>query len=233
MKDLYVFERKKTRLRDGICCVYKITCKPTGEAYIGVTNAPTPRWNAHVSTSQSTAQTNRLYNSPLSIALRKYGKGSFEREILLYGSREYCLEMEIKCITLYKTMETGFNQSIGGEGGDGYVHPRKGRSMPKIDCYKLSPQDKSRFLEESRRGIHYSKMEWLPISPRWACQILNDNNIPIPGKIFVIPKELRDRLIEEIKSGKDLGEISWWTYGTSAATRALRKAGIYISKSTK
>ena len=97
--------------------VYKITNTKNGKAYVGIAVAhptrPNRRWNSHVHDAK------RGVDYPLYRAIRKYGKGAFERESLFYcGSWEDAEKAENKMIKYYRThvSEGGYNVTWGGQG---------------------------------------------------------------------------------------------------------------------
>lgn len=100
-------------------CIYKITNKINQKIYIGKTSRePELRWKEHL--QYATHQPER-YNTPLYLAMRKYGINNFHFEIVednILDEQELNLK-EQKYIQLYKSMshQNGYNIVLGGDGG--------------------------------------------------------------------------------------------------------------------
>ena len=95
--------------------IYKITNIINGHAYIGQSVNIHRRWKAHFEGAFNVAA--KVYNYPLSRAIRKYSKENFQCEIL-----EICLvnelsEKEKYWINHFNTFAEGYNQGIGGTNG--------------------------------------------------------------------------------------------------------------------
>jgi len=92
--------------------IYKITCKPTGMAYVGQTIDLKRRLQSHKS---KTSVCTYLKN-----AIQKYGWDNFEVETLWEGNIELLCDMEVKFIKEYNTMApNGYNlidsKGVGGK----------------------------------------------------------------------------------------------------------------------
>ena len=118
--------------------VYRLTCRETGKAYVGVTRKrPEERWREHADAASRGATT------LLHRAIRKYGFDSFDREVLRTeeGSSEAMFAAEVGCIAQYGTLVPGgYNLTRGGEGTPGH---------------KMSPEGKAR-LSALRTGTKAS-----------------------------------------------------------------------------
>jgi len=92
--------------------IYKITCKPTGMAYVGQTIDLKRRLQCHKS---KTSDCTYLKN-----AIQKYGWDNFEVETLWEGNIELLCDMEKECIAEHNTMApNGYNlidsKGVGGK----------------------------------------------------------------------------------------------------------------------
>jgi group I intron endonuclease len=102
--------------------VYLITNTINEKLYVGKSNNPNKRWNAHKQTARSgPADTKYSY---LHKAIKKYGSDNFMLEIIdSFPNEELAFAAERNCITFY--LMTGFklyNLTAGGEGSSGYKH---------------------------------------------------------------------------------------------------------------
>jgi group I intron endonuclease len=100
--------------------IYKITNKINGKSYIGQSVNIQRRFNAHKSAAFNL--NNRLYNSPLYRAIRKYGVENFNFEILEECKKEELNDKEIFYINKYEThSKNGYNQDDGGNQASHYT----------------------------------------------------------------------------------------------------------------
>lgn len=92
--------------------IYKATNLITGKSYIGQTNNPIKRRYVHHSLR---AEDDCLFHR----AIQKYGKESFEWEILLIvGTKAQANEAEMRLIHEHNTFKpNGYNMTKGGDGG--------------------------------------------------------------------------------------------------------------------
>ena len=137
---------------------------PNGEMYIGQTSKKEiVRWGEHVRDSKRVNNPS-LYNCPLSIAIRKYGKDSFSVKILESNidTSEDLNQREIYWIKKYNTLftenEKGLNATIGGDGhrlydGDDFRELyNKGLSLMEIaEIYRVSPRTVSANIESTKQ----------------------------------------------------------------------------------
>lgn len=87
--------------------IYKITNKENGKLYIGQSINPKKRFQAHKRSSSPCLA--------LKKAISKYGKKSFEMEVLVWcPDKIYADDVEIKLIEAYKTCIDGYNIREGG-----------------------------------------------------------------------------------------------------------------------
>lgn len=109
----------------GNCFLYKITNLVNDKLYIGITSRPEIRRKEH------------LYGKPrknvslIKQAVIKYGPDNFKFEVICEGSREYIVDLEMKAIALYDTINNGYNIRAGGEDhGSGHKFDKKSNDVP-------------------------------------------------------------------------------------------------------
>ena len=97
--------------------IYKITCLVNNKIYIGQTQKTIQtRFKRHINDALS----GRL-NTKLANAIRKYGKDNFSIcEIDTADTKNELDQKEIKYIKKYNSISNGYNQTIGGDGGNTY-----------------------------------------------------------------------------------------------------------------
>lgn len=86
--------------------LYKITNLVNGKIYIGISCNPKQRWLAHQSPNSNCT---KLKNS-----IQKHGKDNFKFEVICEGSEGYIKDLEPKAISLYDSIENGYNIFLGG-----------------------------------------------------------------------------------------------------------------------
>jgi len=102
--------------------VYKITNTVNGKMYIGLTTGTVKkRWREHICAARM-----GVLEYPLYRAMRKYGTAAFKC-IMIYEAVDKRELQAVECglIAQYGTMTGagGYNQTAGGERGDGMYHP--------------------------------------------------------------------------------------------------------------
>jgi group I intron endonuclease len=103
--------------------IYKITCKPTGMAYVGQTIDLNRRLQCHKS---KTSDCTYLKN-----AIQKYGWDNFEVETLWEGNIELLCDMEKECIAEHNTMAPNGYNLIDAKGVGGKVSETTLQAMIK------------------------------------------------------------------------------------------------------
>jgi hypothetical protein len=131
--------------------IYKHTNNISGKSYIGFTkNTIEERWKEHVLRAYECK-----YNHKFDNALRKYNTDNWIHEILVDNipSLEEAKQKEIEMIAQYDTFVTGYNSTIGGNGGSKIVSEgtkeklrnyRTGKHLSETAKQKLSIFQKSR-----------------------------------------------------------------------------------------
>jgi len=124
-----------------IYSIYKATNKITGKIYIGFDSNWPKRKKRHLSDSFN--NTSRGYNDVFHKAIRKYGKDSFEWEIIYQSlDGEYCKNiMEKHFISEYNSFineknSNGYNMTLGGDGMLGFKHSQESKNKNSISCGK-------------------------------------------------------------------------------------------------
>ena len=184
----------------GGTCVYSITNKVNGMKYIGVTAHAKNRFRDHC---RPTSKTKSYIRS----AINHHGKENFDFEVLVVADRQYCLELEAKMITAYRTLTpNGYNICGGGEGP---VAALRGESHPWFG--KKFTQEHKEKIAASHRGQKRSQE---------FCEKLSAINI---GK--TISEEQRQKISKSL-TGKKL---------TPEHCENMRKSmlGRFVSDETK
>lgn len=106
-----VLEMIKRVLQNSTCCgIYKITCIPTQEIYIGKSTDIKARWTQHCKTAFDCGT---IASSLLHQKMKQYGIENFTFELLEKTSKEQLSEREKYYIEFYKTKEVGLNERKG------------------------------------------------------------------------------------------------------------------------
>jgi len=125
------------------------------EGYIGVSNNPKNRWLRHWKYNG---------NKHLKNAIKKYGWDNLIKEIILFGEKQYCFNIESK---IRPAKQIGWNIAEGGikppttqPRGPNYVSPLKGvsRSTPWLFGRKVSDKEKKLFSERRKVKVKYKNI---------------------------------------------------------------------------
>ena len=121
-------------------CCYMITNDINNKMYIGVTTSFNSRMASHKHSP----------NTKMKIDIDKYGWDSFSKEVLFYGTEDYCYYMEP---ILIKEYNSTYNIMIGGKTGSGVSGEDNGNSKFTdieikniIQCKTLSSCDMVSFI---------------------------------------------------------------------------------------
>ena len=107
------------------CFLYKITNLVNGKLYIGITSRPETRRKEHLYSKHG----NKV--SIIKQAVLKYGPENFKFEVLCEGTREYIVDLEMKAIEAYGTIQNGYNIRAGGsDQGSGHKIKNKKNDIP-------------------------------------------------------------------------------------------------------
>lgn len=133
--------------------IYKIKNKITNQCYIGVDSYYPKRIKQH----QSRLRNNKHRNKHLQASYNKYGIENFSFELLeSCSTREIMLNKEIQYIKYFKSLEKGFNHTIGGEGSVGYKHSKE--SLLKMSSWKrIITDDWKNNISKATKGVKKKK----------------------------------------------------------------------------
>lgn len=112
--------------------IYKFTNKINGHSYIGQSTDIERRRITHIQRAFCNSEKNKEYNKTFYRAIRKYGKESFDFEILKICPKEELNDWEKYFIKLYDTYKHGYNEDAGG---GTFLHEKDGEKHP---LHKLS-----------------------------------------------------------------------------------------------
>jgi len=188
--------------------LYQVTNTLNGMRYIGVTKYPKRRFKQHCNPKHQGV-------SLLTLAIQKHGAENFKMDLLCQSTEEYCYEMEVKAIKLFKTMKpNGYNITAGGFGYcgvSGVNHPLYGKKRPpevgmkvaeKLRGQTLPPEQKAKISasltgkkssEEKRKKLSLA-LKGIVRTPEWR-QRLSDSN---KGNFWSDEKKAR---IKEMRKG--------------------------------
>ncbi len=123
-----------------ICGIYEIVNIANNKRYVGLSANIYERWKQHV--NALTAGTH--HNVHLQSAWNKYGQNSFEFRVIEECDRECLPDREVYWIAHYDSFNNGYNQTIGGDGAEGYVMSAEQRA-------RMSEKSIERFESEENR----------------------------------------------------------------------------------
>lgn len=125
--------------------IYKITNKINGRIYIGQTiRTLEDRWYHHVYYA-----TQKKCKTKLGRAIRKYGASAFDAVVI--ETSDNLDEREIYFINLFKSVTSGYNIKIGGDGGPHALSTKK----------KISKANKKRvWTQEMRDNMSRAILAW-------------------------------------------------------------------------
>jgi group I intron endonuclease len=130
------------------CCVYSITNKLNGMQYVGVAKNHVERFNQHSYRKEKGA-------SYINRAIQSHGRDNFEFKVLLFASREYCLDIEAKLVEAYNCLvPNGYNLCAGGRGR---IQFYKGENHPQ---YGKRPTQEA--IEKMRKALTGKKQAPMP-----------------------------------------------------------------------
>jgi group I intron endonuclease len=118
---------------DAICGIYQIYNIINGKVYIGQAVDIFKRKNSHFLALEG----NYHYNSHLQKSFNKYGKECFKFSIIDECSEDELDEREIYYIEQYDSFYTGYNETLGGNGGT------SGRKWTKTQSNTMSEKMKN------------------------------------------------------------------------------------------
>jgi len=150
--------------------VYRYTNKINGKMYIGITNNTYQRKWKHEHLQGGTVIFSR--------AIRKYGFSNFIYEELINAdSREEAKKLEIFFIEKYKTLDSGYNCTRGGDGSCGLYgenNPSSNVSETTAICIILDPC--SLVEAQEKYGVPFANVWAIRSGKSW--RYLDRSNVP-------------------------------------------------------
>lgn len=123
-----------------VCGIYEIVNIVNNKRYIGLSTNIYGRWRQHINALTSKTH----YNAHLQSAWNKYGQDNFQFNIVEQCEKECLPDREIYWIAYYDSFNNGYNDTIGGDGANGYI-------MSDEQRQQISKNNIERFaLEENR-----------------------------------------------------------------------------------
>lgn len=214
-------------MKKKICGIYKITNKVNGKVYIGQSVDISKRWKDHVSNSYN--ENSKSYMLPFHCAIRKYGKDSFDFEILeeitdkkqLDDREIFYIEKYNSCI--YSKKSNGYNCTTGGGGSNGL-------ELPKEIRLKISKNRNYTYREENKRsknvifdGVEYGCVltlcEKFDFEYKAIIRYLNHSN-KMPVEFYVLGLRYADDKMcnYEVCTDKDITMKEIWLDGIKFKT---------------
>ena len=144
------------------CGIYCIENKVNGKKYIGQSVNIEERWQTH----KSKLKDNKHINSYLQNSWNKNGESAFEFSIIELCDVNELNEREVYWIEFYNSFDSGFNLTIGGDGGNTHkaytdkqlVEYRRKQSLISRNAEennpmsKLTKQDVSQIIQQLLNG---------------------------------------------------------------------------------
>lgn len=116
--------------------LYKIVNSVNNKVYIGISKNPETRFKQHF---EPRSNCTKLKN-----AIIKHGKDKFSMEILCIGEEEYIIDLEVKAIIAYDSINNGYNLTLG--------NPRSG-------ALSLAEETKAK-ISEGLNKFHSENIAW-------------------------------------------------------------------------
>lgn len=116
-----------------IGCIYKITNRLNGKAYIGQTvQNVKDRWYRHCRKRNLSENEMNMY---IKRAILKYGRETFEFEVLEECDEDYLDAREISYISYYDSFNRGYNLTPGGSNGGRRLKTSEEDQNKMVDLY--------------------------------------------------------------------------------------------------
>ena len=192
------------------CGIYKITNKLNGKIYIGQSVDIKKRWREHIFSSLHLE--NKDHNSPIHLALAKYGKDNFNFEIIEICDKNKLNEKEIYWIDYYKSYKNGYNATIGGD--EDHRHLGTPIEVYDLEGNYIITYDNATITAEKigvHRGCIYQILDGKRLSAKgFQFKRVNDDKIITKyksrqgGTIKILQKDLNNNVIKEWDSAAQI-----------------------------
>lgn len=151
--------------------LYKIVNSVNDKVYVGMTSRPKERFKEHFSKSSSCTKLRR--------AIDKHGKDQFEMILLCEGLEDYILDLEVKAINAYDSINNGYNLVLGHPNENGSIlsdEMKKNISKGLLKHYENNVCKNKGAVRLSKRDLnpYYIMGFWFP-DKRVAMESLNMN----------------------------------------------------------
>lgn len=173
--------------------IYRIINLVNGKSYIGQSTNIKRRWNNHRSACFNTKD--HAYDYPIYKAMRKYGLNNFKFEVLEECKIEDLDSKEREWINYFDTLNSGYNQSIGGNGNFNKLNNQKLISITNdirntsLSLYEIATKHSVSYemVTGINTGRYWTRDITYPIRKRNVAKICKCN---ICGKIISRGSEL-------------------------------------------
>ena len=192
------------------CGIYKITNKLNGKIYIGQSVDIKKRWREHIFSSLHFE--NKVHNSPIHLALAKYGKDNFNFEIIEICDKNKLNEKEIYWVDYYKSYKNGYNATIGGD--EDHRHLGTPIEVYDLEGNYIITYDNATITAEKigvHRGCIYQILDGKRLSAKgFQFKRVNDDKIITKyksrqgGTIKILQKDLNNNVIKEWDSAAQI-----------------------------
>lgn len=206
--------------------VYKITCSVNGKIYVGITkHSIEKRFQGHCKSAKR-GSPNKIHN-----AMRKYGVENFSVELIeTVETREEANLREMYWVSFYKSKESGYNMT---EGGDSLWTSVEGRTYEDIygiegaqEQRKKRSSSMKKFIEncdsqEVRERLKNYHWKVLGLENTWSAPLLKGTNLPEDTKRKIssslleyhenISKEEYDALCERNSGERNPNFGNYWS----------------------
>lgn len=195
---------------------------PSGKVYIGQTKDLNARKRQHKYDSLTT--NSNSFNTPFHNAIRKYGIENFKWEILEKDIPSWIINIkEIEFIKIFNSFSNGYNLTIGGQTGTGFLGKKHtDEAKKKISLArkgkKLSEETKQRmrkpkkpFSEEHKRNLSLAHMGFIPSDEtrRKISLAFKGENHPFYGKH--LSEETKLKISKSLRRGNSNKRKLDWT----------------------
>lgn len=153
--------------------LYKITNNVNDKLYIGMTKRPKARMYEHFYGKRTDSI------SLIKQAVIKHGVDNFTFEVICEGSKDYIIDLEMKAIEAYDTINTGYNIRAGGvDCGGGHKIEKRSDDQPVYVKGFWFP--KNRIAKEKLGITDANFYKWKKQGTLGDCQRLRVDSTEVP-----------------------------------------------------